>query len=109
MSESPTEKRELRLHQLAEDFRRVTAQPGGRRLLWWLLHDVCRIESSGFTGNSETYRNLGRREVGLEIKKKWRRADLSTWQTAERENPDITDTERPANHESSRRRHQADG
>ena len=41
-----------------------TAQ--GRDFLWWLF-EMCGVFASSYTGNSDTYRNEGRREIGLEV------------------------------------------
>jgi len=49
---------------LFSDFRDVLDLPAGRRILWWVL-DVAGVYRSSFTGNSTTFFNEGRRDIGL--------------------------------------------
>lgn len=64
------EDRELRetfvRKKLLADFREVIALPAGRRVLWWIL-SLSSVFGNCFTGNSVTYFNEGKREVGLRI------------------------------------------
>jgi hypothetical protein len=46
--------------------RQLLRTPEGRAWLWWLLGE-CGIFRSCFTGNSTTFFNEGKREVGLPI------------------------------------------
>lgn len=59
------EAKHLRTQDLA-DLALVLAEPHGRRLVWRLL-TMSGVFRSSFTGNSTTFFNEGRREVGLEI------------------------------------------
>lgn len=49
---------------LALDFVEVLGLPAGRRIFWWLL-EVSGVYRSSFTGNSTTFFNEGRRDLGL--------------------------------------------
>ncbi len=48
------------------DVRKVLLSPEGRRLIWRLM-SYARIFKPSYTGNSETFFNEGRRDVGLLI------------------------------------------
>lgn len=54
--------------QLAEeaDFRKLMAEPWGRRIVWRTLQR-CGVFHSSMTGNSETFYREGRRSIGLEF------------------------------------------
>lgn len=60
------EKEAGQLAQLAEDedFRSVMSSVEGRRFMWWLLGKTGLYETS-FTGNSTTFFNEGKRNIGL--------------------------------------------
>ncbi|RUM90705.1 MAG: hypothetical protein DSZ27_08420 [Thiomicrospira sp.] len=53
-----------RRHQL-EDIQFILASEQGRRFMSRLIHDVCGIHRSTFTGNSQGYFLEGQRNVGL--------------------------------------------
>jgi len=46
------------------DIKSVMATPTGRKFIARLLYDICDIDGRQFTGNSQTYFNLGKRDVG---------------------------------------------
>lgn len=48
------------------DLKKVLAMPEGRRLLWRLLSEAGVFRTT-FTGNSQTFLNEGRRQIGLLI------------------------------------------
>jgi hypothetical protein len=52
--------------QFAVDLRTLLDQPAGRRILWWLL-EIAGIYRRSFTGNSETFFNEGKRDIGLTL------------------------------------------
>jgi hypothetical protein len=56
----------LKDKQFFRDLFWLLDQPAGRRVLWWIL-DISGIYRSSFTGNSTTFFNEGRREVGLTL------------------------------------------
>lgn len=59
------ERREKRAREQAQaDLREVMGTPAGRRVVWRLL-ERCRLFSTSFTGNSETFFREGERSVGL--------------------------------------------
>lgn len=49
-----------------EDIAWLMSQPRGRRIMWRLL-GIAGIFRSSFTGNSATFFNEGRRDVGLQF------------------------------------------
>ena len=59
---------ELRQQQRDNDLRAVLSTAEGRRMLWWLLDDLCGLHSSAFGGNTAdlTFRE-GRRDVGVKL------------------------------------------
>lgn len=55
----------VRLQQV-EDFKWLMAHKQGRRLMWrWL--DKCGVFRTSMTGNSHTFFNEGRRDIGLQL------------------------------------------
>ena len=46
------------------DLKTVMGSMAGRKFVAMLLFSVCDIDGKHFTGNSKTYFNLGRRDVG---------------------------------------------
>lgn len=52
--------------QLMDDMKAVLATPGGRRVMANILVH-CRMTESNFTGNSETFKLEGKREVALAL------------------------------------------
>lgn len=53
--------------QTRNDLRAVLATQAGRRFLFRLLDEVCKVNSVSFTGNSQTFYLEGRRSVGVEL------------------------------------------
>ena len=51
---------------LLEDTRRLASLPQGRKFIWHVL-SLCELHSSSFTGNSRTFYNEGKRDVGLGV------------------------------------------
>ena len=47
-----------------DDFKKVLSLPEGRRIMWKILSDAGVFRSS-FTGNSTTFFNEGKRDIGL--------------------------------------------
>lgn len=47
-----------------DDFEWLMQSPRGRRLMWAWLSE-CGVYTTSFTGNSTTFFNEGRREIGL--------------------------------------------
>ena len=56
----------VRALQVKEDFKWVVSTEQGRRFLWDLLA-FTGVYRSSFTGNSTTFFNEGRRDVGLKL------------------------------------------
>lgn len=52
--------------KITDKYRKVLATTEGRDVIWDLL-SYCGIYHDQFTGNSETFRNLGMKKVGLKI------------------------------------------
>lgn len=76
---------ELNEKQFAADVEHVMSTPHGRRFLWALLQQT-NVFGPAFTGNSETYYNLGRQDLGKWIYAKARGTSLELWRKAEDEN-----------------------
>ncbi len=49
-----------------EDFKWLVAHKQGRRILWRLL-SMTGVFTSSMTGNSQTFFNEGRRDIGLQL------------------------------------------
>ncbi len=49
-----------------DDFKLLMSEKWGRRIAWRLL-DRCGVFRTSFTGNSETFFNEGKRNIGLMI------------------------------------------
>tara|TARA_R100001594_G_scaffold64623_1_gene98949 strand:- start:282 stop:596 length:315 start_codon:yes stop_codon:yes gene_type:complete len=58
-------KHEIRLAQESEDLSKVLSEPHGRRLVWRILEQTKLLAPDMFTGNSTTFYNLGKRDIGL--------------------------------------------
>jgi hypothetical protein len=48
------------------DLKALLELPHGRRFIWWML-DAAGVYKSSFTGNSTTFFNEGRRDLGLQL------------------------------------------
>lgn len=60
-------KKEKRIRSLElEDMRRILETDYGRRFVWRYL-GIAGVFQSSFTGNSTTFFNEGRREIGLKL------------------------------------------
>jgi hypothetical protein len=73
--------------QLRKDIREVAGTPQGRRLLWWIL-EQSNLYSPSFTGNSHTFFNEGRRDIGLRILSKITEAEPELYPRLMMENLD---------------------
>ena len=63
---TPAEQKRYEDTRLDESFRHVMSDPKGRHLIWWMM-ERAKVFSPCFTGNSTTFYNEGRREIGLEV------------------------------------------
>lgn len=59
-------KTELSREREIEELRQLLETYGGRSYIWRLL-DMCGVYKTSFTGNSTTFFNEGRRDIGLRI------------------------------------------
>lgn len=57
---------ESKRNQELNDVEFVLSTPQGRRFLWRLL-GVCHVFKTSFTGNSTTFFNEGKRDIGLRL------------------------------------------
>jgi len=48
------------------DLKSLLELPHGRRFIWWMLESA-GVYKSSFTGNSTTFFNEGRRDLGLQL------------------------------------------
>lgn len=68
--EEQVEEQERRIKRAAElleeGFRFILDDEKGRRVLWWLLSE-CGVFRISMTGNSATFFNEGRRDIGLRL------------------------------------------
>lgn len=57
--------------KLSEDEERawkdVLATKSGRKVLTWVVYDLAKVESTTFTGSSQTFYLEGRRSIGVEL------------------------------------------
>jgi predicted hydrocarbon binding protein len=63
-------KKRTKVHKLREarereDLSKMLNDPAGRRVLWRILDQSKLLASDMFTGNSTTFYNLGKRDLGL--------------------------------------------
>lgn len=65
---------ELRQERFRLDMQAVLATPEGRRVLWWFL-GACGLFETSFTGDSRTFFNEGKREIGHLLVKAMAQAD----------------------------------
>lgn len=59
-------KAQLQRKREIEDFKWLVAHKQGRRILWRLL-SMTGVFTSSMTGNSQTFFNEGRRDIGLQL------------------------------------------
>lgn len=59
-------KAQIHKEQDKEDLKEILLSPGGRRFLWKLLEE-CGVYKISFTGNSHTFFNEGKRQIGLRL------------------------------------------
>ena len=91
-----------RAKQVISDLAEITSTEHGRRFMHWLIEEKCLLHGTVFTGNSGTYYRAGRRDVGGEIRRLWKAANLASLQTAERENYEMAQlTRKGPNHGGS--------
>lgn len=64
--QSAADKEKRGRKQELEDLHWLLSDPRGRRLLWRYL-SLCGVFQLSFTGNSSTFFNEGRRDIGLHI------------------------------------------
>jgi hypothetical protein len=55
----------LREAKSREDLSKTLNHPAGRRVLWRILNESKLLAPDMFTGNSTTFYNLGKRDLGL--------------------------------------------
>jgi len=60
-----TKAHKIRLAREREDISRVLASPEGKRVLWRILDQSKLLAPDMFTGDSTTFHNLGKRDLGL--------------------------------------------
>ena len=73
--EEQLQNQEVKRERELNDLRAVLKTKQGRRVLRRILAQ-CRVLSSSFTGNSETYFNEGKRAVGIFIYQEIHEADI---------------------------------
>lgn len=61
-----TSKRKSKRDQELEDFKLILSTHGGRSFIWRLL-GKCGVYKNSFTGNSTTFFNEGKRNIGLQL------------------------------------------
>lgn len=59
-------KTQIHKEQDIEDLKGILDSAGGRRFLWKLLEE-CGVYKISFTGNSHTFFNEGKRQIGLRL------------------------------------------
>lgn len=57
---------QIRKEQDKEDLRSILSSASGRRFMWKLLEE-CGVYKISFTGNSHTFFNEGKRQIGLRL------------------------------------------
>jgi len=84
-----------------EELRYILDDPKGRRFLWRLL-DYAGVYNSSFTGNSFTFFNEGRRDVGLFVLDEVTDADPDAYLEMQRESlNEAREAEKQAEEEES--------
>lgn len=77
------ESRERRSRDLERELDRalaaILALPEGRRVLWWVVRDLSGWFDRSFTGNSTTFFNEGRRQVGTALVERLMRLDRAAF------------------------------
>lgn len=76
------------------DLKAILDTAHGRRFLWKLLGEA-RMFHPCFTGNSETYYLLGKRDFGLKILRDCHIADKNAYHKMFMENADFSNTTHP--------------
>ena len=59
-------KAQLSKEQETEEFKEILSTYGGRAYIWRLL-EMCGVYKTSFTGNSTTFLNEGKRQIGLRV------------------------------------------
>lgn len=86
-SERKVKSRDMR-HE--NNMRYVLAEYRGREFIWDLLSH-CGVFRSSFTGNSETFFNEGKREIGLKLMSDIIKADVDAYPLMMKENKERED------------------
>ena len=58
-------KHDLQVSREKEDMSKMLNNPAGRRVLWRIMDQSKLLAPDMFTGNSTTFYNLGKRDLGL--------------------------------------------
>lgn len=88
MSRTPRKTRqEMAVEQRIADLGAVAGTPAGRRLLWEVIYERCRLDGRVPTG-PDGVRQEGRRDVGLELKAAIQEAHPQIWALMKRESAD---------------------
>jgi hypothetical protein len=78
---------ELRRKRELDDIREVMATASGRRFMWRLINNICHYDTDDAKhSGSDTYKSLGERNVGRQIKNDLYLASYDRYQEMEREN-----------------------
>jgi hypothetical protein len=59
-------KAQLKREREIEEFKQILSTYGGRAYVWRLL-ELCGVYRTSFTGNSTTFLNEGKRQIGLHV------------------------------------------
>ncbi len=74
--------------QADNDLKFLLSSKQGRRFLWKQL-EFCRVFSTSFTGNSQTFFNEGMRNVGLKLFNDILRAEPESFAVMQRESNEV--------------------
>lgn len=75
--------REARAAQRDSDLKTVLSTPEGRRILWWLLDDVCGLYGPSYTPEAaHTAYREGRRSIAMDVLREARRVAPTSYVTA---------------------------
>jgi hypothetical protein len=71
-------RKKIQAEQEQIDLKTILATAGGRRVIWWILEE-CGVYRTSFTGNSHTFFNEGKRQIGLMLIEKIFAADPTAY------------------------------